>query len=58
MKSVWRNISLFENIPYMGTSSANSLFIYQDENEYKDKNQSYRSFLYVLKQTCDEQTNN
>ena len=35
-----------------------SLFIYQDENEYKDKNQSYRSFLYVLKQTCDEQTKN
>ena len=30
-----------------------SLFIYQDENE----NQSFRSFLYVLKQTCDEQTN-
>ena len=34
--------------------SSNSLFIYQDENE----NQSFRSFLYVLKQTCDEQTNN
>ena len=34
----------------------NSLFIYQDENE--DENQSFRSFLYVLKQTCDERTNN
>ena len=33
-----------------------SLFIYQDEN--KDENQSFRSFLYVLKQTCDERTIN
>ena len=33
-----------------------SLFIYQDENE--DENQSFCSFLYVLKQTCDEPTNN
>ena len=33
-----------------------SLFIYQDENE--DENQSFRSLLYVLKQTCDERTNN
>ena len=36
---------------YMATMSY-SLFIYQDENE--DENQSFRSFLYVLKQTCDE----
>ena len=36
----------------------NSLFIYQDENKDKDKNQSFRLFLYVLKQTCDERTNN
>ena len=33
-----------------------SLFIYQDENE--DENQSFRTFLYVLKQTRDEQANN
>ena len=33
---------------------ANSLFIYQDENQ----NQCFRLFLYVLKQTCDERTNN
>ena len=33
---------------------ANGLFIYQDENQ----NQSFRSFLNVLKQTCDERTNN
>ena len=31
-----------------------SMFIYQDENEAKNKNQSFRLFLYVLKQTCDE----
>ena len=31
-----------------------SLFVYQDENE--DENQSFRSFLYVLKQACDERT--
>ena len=37
---------------------AYSLFIYQDENENEDENQSFRSFLYVLKQTCDERTNN
>jgi len=35
-----------------------SLFIYQDENEDEGENQSFRSFLYVLKQTCDERTNN
>ena len=29
-----------------------SLFIYQDEDE--NENQSFRSFMYVLKQTCDE----
>ena len=34
-----------------------SLLIYQDENKDEDENQSFRSFLYVLKQTCDEQTN-
>ena len=34
----------------------NSLFIYQDENI--DENQSFRSFLYVLKQSYDKQTNN
>ena len=33
-----------------------SLFIDQDKNEDEDKNQSFRSFLYVLKQTCDERT--
>ena len=33
-----------------------SVFIYQDENE--DENQSFRLFLCVLKQTCDERTNN
>ena len=37
---------------------SNSLFIYQDENEDENQNQSSRSFLYVLKQTCDERTNN
>ena len=36
----------------------NILFIYQDKNEDKNQNQSFRSFLYVLKQSCDEQTNN
>ena len=35
------------------SSGTYSLFIYQDE----DENQSFRSFLYVLKQTSDEQTN-
>ena len=34
---------------------SNSLFIYRDENEDEDENQM---FLYGLKQTCDEQTNN
>ena len=29
-----------------------SPFIYQDENE--DENLSFRSFFYVLKQTCGE----
>ena len=37
---------------------ADSLFIYQDENEDENENHSFRSFLYVLKQTCDERTNN
>ena len=36
----------------------NSLFIYQDENEEENENQSFRSLLYVLKQICDERTNN
>ena len=36
----------------------NSLFIYQDENEDENENQSFRSFLCVLKQTCDERTHN
>jgi len=34
-----------------------SLFIYQDEHEGEDENQSFRSFSYVLKQTCDKRTN-
>ena len=36
---------------------AYSLFISQDENKDKDENQSFCSFLYVLKQTCDKWTN-
>ena len=43
-----------EELSPVGINTADSLFIYQEENE--DKNQSFRSFLYVLKQTCDEQT--
>ena len=35
----------------------NSLFIYQDENEDKDENQSFSSFMYILKKNCDERTN-
>ena len=40
------------------TLYTNSLFIYQDENEDEDENQSFHSFFYVLKQTCNEQTHN
>ena len=36
----------------------NSLFIYQDESEDKNENESFRLFLYGLKQTCDKRTNN
>ena len=37
----------------------NSLvFIHQDENKDKDKNPSFHAFLYALKQTCDQRTNN
>ena len=36
----------------------NSLFIYQDENEDENEKQSFRLFLYVLKQTRDEQIHN
>ena len=39
-------------------TSTSSLLIYQDENEDKDENPSLCLFLYVLKQTCDEPTNN
>ena len=39
-------------------SGAYSLFIYQDENEVVNENQSFRLFLYVLKQTCDKRTHN
>ena len=31
-----------------------SLFIWQDDNEDKDENQSFCSFLNVLKQTCND----
>ena len=36
----------------------NSLLIYEDENKDEDENQSFRSFLNVLKQTCDTRTYN
>ena len=42
-------------LPKRRSYISNSLFIYQDENE--DENQSIRSILYVLKQACDERTN-
>ena len=31
---------------------------HDDENDDENQNQSFCLFLYVLKQTCDEQTNN
>ena len=39
-------------------SGSNILFMYHGENGDEDENQSSRSFLYVLKQTCEERTNN
>ena len=41
-------------LEYRDYLQANSLFMCQDENEDADKNQSFCSFLFVLKQTCDE----
>ena len=38
----------------MNQTRTNSLLIYQDE----DENQGFPLFLCVLKQTCDERTNN
>ena len=45
-------------IHWFTLQSIYSLFIYQDENEDEHENQSFRSFLYVLTQTCDERTKN
>ena len=36
----------------------NRLFIYQNKTKDENENQSFRLFLYVLKQTCDARTSN
>ena len=54
-----RNAAIcLKNIKGQTFSFSNSLFIYQDENEDENEKQSFRLFLYVQKQTCDEQTHN